>query len=122
MKLHQITQILLFVTDVERSADWYSKFLKQTPEPDYLVPGQFAYFKLGSIEFCLHRADEKSPASTGGSVAYWRTDDLAQAITRAESLGATVYRGPLQIPGSSRWMAQIRDPFGQVIGLEGSRG
>jgi predicted enzyme related to lactoylglutathione lyase len=33
-------------------------------------------------------------------------------------LGGKIYRGPLRIEDARRTIAQIQDPFGNVIGLE----
>ena len=32
------------------------------------------------IYMCFHQADDKSPVSTGGSVAYWLVEDLTEAL------------------------------------------
>jgi len=37
-------------------------------------------------------------------------------MRRLEASGARLYRGPLAIEGG-QWMAQVRDPWGNCIGL-----
>jgi predicted enzyme related to lactoylglutathione lyase len=83
------------------------------------LTGQFALIRVGSLEFCFHKADAKSPVSTGGCVAYWEVDDFDKTINDAVSIGGAIYRGPLRIHDSPRWMAQIKDPYGNVFGIEG---
>ncbi len=106
---------LYFVESVSESKEWYSKYLGSNPiEED----DKFASFRIGSCFLNFHLADEASPVSTGGCVAYWEVDDLDKMVLRAESLGGQLYRGPLKVEQSGRTICQVRDPFGNVFGLE----
>lgn len=78
----------------------------------------FVSFRIGGLSFDLCRADEKSPCSRGGSVGYFLVDDLEGVIAQANNLGGSIYRGPLKVDETQRTIAQILDPFGNVIGLE----
>ena len=51
---------------------------------------------------------------------YWRTDDFDARRYYLESIGATLYRGPLDIEDSMA-MCQLKDPFGNLIGVRGPR-
>jgi predicted enzyme related to lactoylglutathione lyase len=114
-------QVLAFATlrissvDVRRSRDWYARFFDREPVEE---DEKFASFKIGSAVFDISLADALSPSSPGGSVGYWQVDDLEAAIVRATELGGTLYRGPLDVPEVGRRIAQIRDPIGNVFGLE----
>lgn len=108
--------IRLIVNDVAKSRDWYRVFFGAEPVED--VP-HFASFLINGVHFNLVLADEKNPFSTGGSIGYWLVEDFDGALKRALELGASIYRGPLKVPEIRRTIAQIRDPFGNVIGLEG---
>lgn len=55
-----------------------------------------------------------------GSVVYWAVDDFNAALAHVEKLGATLYRGPLAIQDGLA-MCQVRDPWGNCIGLRGPR-
>jgi predicted enzyme related to lactoylglutathione lyase len=47
-------------------------------------------------------------------------DDIDRSIARAVELGGRLYRGPLKrLDG--KFMCQVKDPFGNVIGMIGSR-
>ncbi|HET7090661.1 MAG TPA: VOC family protein [Anaerolineae bacterium] len=60
------------------------------------------------------------PAGAAGQVAYWHVEDFDAALERAENLGAVLYRGPLRrLDG--QYMCQVKDPFGNLIGLIGPR-
>lgn len=78
----------------------------------------FASFKIGSTYLNFHLADALSPHSTGGTVVYWRADDVQETISRATALGGSLYRRPLYVKESSKTIAQIIDPFGNVFGIE----
>ena len=71
----------------------------------------------------FHQADCKSPKSTGGSVGYWLVRDLLKASELFVKNGAEIYRGPIVIPcfdqGTAQGICQIKDPFGNVFGLQG---
>ena len=117
----QVRQIYLFSKNVEESAKWYEQFLQLSQDKAEAILGQFALIRISKIEFCFHKADEKSPVSTGGCVAYWEVDSLDETIQRAIECGGEIYRGPIQIHNEPRWIVQIKDPFGNVIGVEGPR-
>lgn len=110
-----IITVLFFVKEIESSKKWYQSFLSVEPIED--LPN-FASFKIGSIYLNLHLADTLNPISTGGTIVYWNVDDLQATISRALSMGGTVYRGPLYVKETSRTIAQIRDPFGNIFGIE----
>jgi ribosomal protein S18 acetylase RimI-like enzyme/predicted enzyme related to lactoylglutathione lyase len=113
--LQRVSAVFIFVEDIFSSSFWYEKLFGRAPI--YRDPN-FAAFRVGDQEFCLHPADAKSPHSSGGSIAYWWTDDFAGTLSHALGLGAQLHRGPISISGQ-RQICQIMDPFGNVIGLEG---
>ena len=112
-KLHSV---YLFVSDVKKSSAWYSKVLNT---PLTIDEDKFGLIKIGSNEMCFHQADEKSPVSTGGSVAYWSVENLTDTLDLFLKHGGLLYRGPIEIPESNEGICQIKDPFGNIIGLRG---
>jgi ribosomal protein S18 acetylase RimI-like enzyme/predicted enzyme related to lactoylglutathione lyase len=114
--LQRVSAVFIFVDDIFSSSFWYEKLLGRAP----LYRDQnFAAFRIGEQELCLHPADTKSPHSSGGSIAYWWTEDFAATLSHALGLGAQLHRGPISIAGQ-RQICQLMDPFGNVFGLEGS--
>ncbi len=107
--------IRLSVKDVAKSRDWYRFFFGMEPIEDL---ENFVSFNIAGTIFDISVADDKSPVSHGGSVGYWLVDDLDLAINRAKELGGKVHRGPLRVDEVQRTIAQMEDPFGNVIGLE----
>ena len=55
--------------------------------------------------------------SVGGQVAYWSVSDLDSAVSAAQDLGATLYRGPIDVPIERLRVCQMRDPMGNVFGM-----
>ena len=107
--------IRIMVADVAASRDWYRAFFGKEPTED---SPSFVSFKLDGAYLDLVQADGKNPFSPGGSVGYWHVSNLDAALARARELGGQLYRGPLRVEEIKRNIAQIQDPFGNVIGLE----
>jgi predicted enzyme related to lactoylglutathione lyase len=114
-QVHCLATVRLSVVDVPQSRDWYSNFFGVSPVDDL---DDFASFNVAGATFDIVLADEKSPASTGGTVGYWLVNDLDKAIERAVKFGGKIYRGPLRVPEIQRTIVQIVDPNGNVFGLE----
>jgi len=64
-------------------------------------------------------ADAKNPLSTGGGIGYFEVENLKDYITRAEKLGAEIWRGPLKVNDNGWTIVQIKDGLGNVVGFEG---
>lgn len=116
MILNKLHAIYLFVDNVKDSSSWYSRVLKASLTID---EDNFGLIKIGENELCFHLADQKSPVSTGGCVGYWHVDNLIEVIDIFLKHGGITYRGPIEIPGNDEGICQIKDPFGNVIGLQG---
>ena len=110
-----VHSVMFFVSDVAKACAWYSKFLDC--EPTYLAP-DFPVLRAASVEICFHLADSKVSSGHAGAVTYFRVNNLAVAISRAEYLGGSVYRGPLEIENGDS-ICQIADPFGNLLGMVG---
>lgn len=110
-----VHSVMFFVPDVEKACVWYSRLLAL--EPIYLVEG-FPVLRIGGVELCFHKADSKVSSGRAGAVTYWRVASFDQAMANAESMGGSVYRGPLEIEDGNS-ICQILDPFGNLFGLTG---
>ena len=116
MILNKLHATYLFVESVKESSTWYSKVLDSQLEID---DENFGLIRIGENELCFHRADAKSPVSTGGSVAYWHVENLLEVVNVFVENGGIIYRGPIEIPENDEGICQVKDPFGNVIGLHG---
>lgn len=108
---------MIFADEPIVVGSWWADLLECPPDGVSVEDG-FVRFEVGDIEFGFHPSDtEKNPVG-GSPVVYLRTEDLSDAVARAESKGARLHRGPLAID-DSRSIAQLVDPFGNVFGLDG---
>ncbi len=112
----KLKTLRLCVNDLAASRKFYSDFFK-TPvcEED----DNFVSFDLSGTMLEMVGADEKNPASTGGSIGYFEVDGVESILAHAQSLGATIWRGPLQVKDDGYLIVQIKDTAGNIIGLEG---
>jgi predicted enzyme related to lactoylglutathione lyase len=112
-----VHSIMFHVSDVKKALDWYSKFL--STKPIYLLD-DFPVLRVGNTEICFHLSDSKVSSGKAGSVTYWRVEDFHFAVSRAEKMGGSIHRGPLEIEDSQS-ICQIADPFGNLFGLVGPK-
>lgn len=112
-----ISAVLIHVSDVPAAIRWYQAAFPQTV-PQHLAEFDFSFLQIGPVSLELVPADEKVGAGPAGSVVYWAVEDFDAALAHFQALGATLYRGPLAIQDGLR-MCQVRDPWGNCIGLRG---
>jgi predicted enzyme related to lactoylglutathione lyase len=114
----KIIELMYFVEEPPLAVAWYSRFF-QVPagiadDPEWL------FLPVGAVAIWFHRADSKVAQGAAGQVAYWEVPDFDLMLDRAISQGAILYRGPLD-RGDGKFMCQVKDPFGNLIGLVGPR-
>ncbi|PYY66855.1 glyoxalase/bleomycin resistance/dioxygenase family protein [Pseudomonas jessenii] len=110
-----IVSVLLHVPDWRSATEWYARAfdtaVRIRPETD-----DYGHLDIGGVALEIVNADDKVASGPAGSVVYWFVADLSAEIARLGTLGATLYRGPLDIDGGDR-ICQVRDPWGNCIGL-----
>lgn len=109
--------ILIHVMDVSGAFLWYQEAFGNSsvkPVSDCVPPT----LVLDGIEIEFVTADRKVQSGMAGTVVYWAVESVIKEIERFESLGATIYRGPLAIE-NDELMCQIKDPFDNLFGLRG---
>lgn len=109
--------VLIHVPDVAAGLAWYQLAFPQA-EVCYLPEFDFTLLCLPGFNLEIVQADDKVSNGKRGTVLYWQTDSLTQALSHFESLGARLYRGPISIESGLR-MCQVEDPFQNLIGLRG---
>lgn len=110
-----IISILIHVPDWRTATNWYAKAFPGASRI-YHVPDDFGHLDVDGVAIEIVNADNKVASGAAGSVVYWRVADLTQEVQHLVALGATLYRGPMEIEGGE-WMCQVRDPWGNCIGL-----
>ena len=106
---------MIHVPDVPAAQDWYGRAFPEAVRRE--VDG-FTLLDLGGLTLELVPADAKVASGAAGSVVYWAAPDFEARLAEWQALGATLYRGPMDIEDGQR-MAQVRDPWGNLLGLRG---
>ncbi|WP_233259719.1 VOC family protein [Ramlibacter sp. WS9] len=115
-----ISAVLIHVPDVEAALQWYQRAFPISKRKR-LEAFDFEYLRVGGIDLEFVPSDEKVASGAAGSVVYWYVANFEAALAHFESLGAKLYRGPMNIDEGQR-MCQVRDPWGNCIGLRGPSG
>lgn len=98
------------VTDLARAKAWYGEVFGVTP---YFDQPFYVGFAIGGFELGL--VPDGTPGAAG-AVAYWGVDDIEAEVERIVGLGASVI-DPIQDVGEGIKVAELKDPFGNVLGL-----
>jgi len=101
------------VPDLTRARDWYAKAFQQQP---YFDQPFYVGFNIAGYELGLDPDATGLKAGRGGTVAYWRVDDIDKAVEHFVAAGATV-AAAVQDVGDGIEVATVLDPFGNPIGL-----
>ncbi len=110
---------MIHVADVAAALDWYSRAFPAARRTNIHWPKKnFEYLELNGIQIEIVPADEKVASGPAGTVVYWTVADFEAEVNHFQSVGATLFRGPAEIEDGMR-MCQIRDPWGNCIGLRG---
>jgi uncharacterized protein len=119
--LDPITAVLVHVPDIAAGLAWYGKAFRDSTLKTITQPQPLHYLDIGGVMLEIVPADEKVTNSAAGSVVYWRASNFGATLAHFISLGATLYRGPLDVESDQR-MCQLLDPWGNCIGIKGPTG
>ena len=110
------THVELNTTDVDKAKKFYGQLFKWDLE-DVPMPGGSSYTMI------------KPGKGTGGGIlkhpmpgepsvwlAYVEVEDIGSATEKAKSLGATIVKNSVEVPGAG-WLSIIVDPTGATLGL-----
>lgn len=114
-----IAAVLVHAPDWREGLKWYRRAFP-TARPVRPPGTEWECIELNGVAIEVVPADEKVTAGAAGTVVYWHTDDLDRRLEVLLLLGATLYRGPMEIEDGLT-MCQVKDPFGNLLGLRGPR-
>ena len=114
-----IAAVLIHVADVDAGLAWYRAAFPQASLTTS-QPSGFEFLQVGQTQLEIVPADVKVASGAAGSVVYWWTDDFNTTLSHLQSVGGVLYRGPMEID-DALWMAQVRDPWGNCVGIRGPR-
>ncbi len=105
--------VIYSVPDLNRAKGWYATAFQQKP---YFDRPLYVGFNIAGYELGLDPNPTLSKPGPGGSVAYWRVDNIENAVQHFVAAGATIV-APAQDVGDGIKVATVSDPFDNVIGL-----
>ena len=108
-----LATVIYHVPDLDRAKSWYAKAFRQDP---YFDQPFYVGFNIGGFELGLDPNSSSGGTGPGGSVAYWRVDNLDAAMRHFLASGATEIAGAQDV-GEGIRVATMADPFGNPIGL-----
>ena len=100
------------VPDLVAATAWYSKAFNTQP---YFNEPYYVGFDIGGFELGLH---PQMDAVAGGEIVetYWGVTDIESAFAQMMAAGATMHEPPNNV-GEGLWVAMVKDPWGNVIGI-----
>jgi len=96
--------------DLAKAKMWYETVFQRKP---YFDEPFYVGFEIGGFELGLV---PDAPVGNGGVKALWGVADLREELKRLRSAGITTI-GEIQEVGGGIKVADITDPFGNLVGL-----
>jgi uncharacterized protein len=103
----QVCYLQIPARDVVKSAEFYEKIFGwriERPYPSFEAPGLIGQW-----------VDDRPPATEGGLLAWINVDGIDAILESVRANGGEVVEPPS--PDGPRWLATIRDPAGNVVGI-----
>ena len=111
-----IAAVLVHVPNVETGLAWYAAAFPQAARRT--LEDGYELLELHGLSVEVVPTDSKVSSGAAGSVVYWSVEVFDSALSHLQDLGASLYRGPMNIENGLR-MCQVRDPWGNCIGIRG---
>jgi predicted enzyme related to lactoylglutathione lyase len=105
--------VIYSVPDLNRAKGWYASAFQQKP---YFDQPFYVGFSIAGYELGLDPNPTLGKPGRGGSVAYWRVENIENAVQHFVAAGATI-AAPVQDVGDGIKVATVTDPFDNLIGL-----
>jgi predicted enzyme related to lactoylglutathione lyase len=110
MMINGLRTVKYPVADLARAKSWFAEVFGVAP---YFDQPFYVGFAIGGFELGL--VPDGTPG-VAGSVVYWGVDDIEAEVARIVALGASEHE-PIQEVGDGIKVAELKDPFGNVLGL-----
>lgn len=105
--------VIYHVADLDHAKAWYAAAFKQQP---YFDEPFYVGFNVAGYELGLNPDLKAAPPGPGGSIAYWRVNEIESAVDHFVTTGATLVSAAQDVGGGIK-VAEVADPFGNRIGL-----
>ena len=117
MHFPRVAAVMVYVPDPSAGLAWYGKAFPAARRQRVEQMG-FEFLELDGVRIEVVMADEKVSSGARGTVVYWQVQDFKTSLVSLQSLGAELYRGPMQIENGET-MCQVQDPWGNCLGIRG---
>ena len=110
-------QIGLTVKDLSAAKKFYGELLGL---PFLFDAGTMAFYQCGELRLMLGTAESATQSSTGGTILYFRVQELEAACAKLKAAHVEFVQAAhlvAKMPDHELWMAFIKDPDGDVVGL-----
>jgi predicted enzyme related to lactoylglutathione lyase len=111
--LRSIRSAIYQVDDLAKAKAFYAAALGREP---YFDQPFYVGFNVDGQELGLDPDVSKLKSGPGGSIAFWRIDDIHATWTHLLAIGGTATSPPHDV-GGGMLMAIVSDPFGNLVGL-----
>ena len=115
VQLNDIGQIALTVRDLGRAKDFY----QNTMGMRFLFDaGTMAFFQCGAIRLMIGLSEETVPI--GGTILYFKVSDIQKVHGAVMEKDVAFVKPPhlvARMPDHELWMAFLKDPEGNTLGL-----
>ena len=108
--IHGMRTTVYPVTDLDKAKAWFTEVFGKAP---YFDQPFYVGFEIGGFELGL--VPDGQPGTAGATV-YWGVDDIDAEVARIVGLGASVHTA-VQDVGDAIKVADLKDPFGNLLGL-----
>ena len=112
-----VAAIMVHVPSVADGLAWYQRAFPSAVRSHTAEP-EFEFLLVGGTRIEVVPSDSKVSSGPCGTVVYWHVAQFEEALSHLQSIGAKLYRGPMQIEGGDV-MCQVQDPWGNCVGLRG---
>jgi predicted enzyme related to lactoylglutathione lyase len=113
-----ISSILIHVDNPEEGLIWYQQAFPEANKC-FIAELNFVYLDYMGVMLEIVPADHKVSSGAAGSVVYWQTDNFQKRLDHLLKIGATLYRGPMNVEGGLK-MCQVIDLWGNCLGIKGN--
>ena len=108
----KLRTVIYHVNDIDKAKEWYSKITGIQP---YFDQPFYVGFDINGFELGLD-PDNNKIKQGNNSIAYWSVDDIEKAVEKLKENGAVIV-SPVQNVGDNIYVAIIKDPFGNSVGV-----
>jgi methylmalonyl-CoA/ethylmalonyl-CoA epimerase len=115
VQLNDIGQIALTVRDLGRAKDFYQNTLGMRFLFD---AGTMAFFQCGAVRLMIGLSEEA--VSVGGTILYFKVSDIQKVHATLIEEGVVFLQPPhlvARMPDHELWIAFLKDPEGNTLGL-----